>query len=60
MINNLEFKPKVGKITQSSFNEKRLKNYQHINTISKTNSKEDFDRIISYKNRKGDEEFTRI
>ena len=51
MINNLEFKPQVGKITQSSFNEKRLKNYQHINTISKTNSKEDFDRIISYKNR---------
>ena len=43
----------------SSYNLKDEKNYNFINKISRSESNNSFDKIITYKNRKGDSEYKR-
>lgn len=54
---NVGFKPYMNVV--SSYNLKGEKNYNFINKISRSESNNSFDKIITYKNRKGDSEYKR-
>ncbi|MFQ9298157.1 MAG: hypothetical protein ACLR4X_07015 [Clostridia bacterium] len=54
---NVGFKPYMNVV--SSYNLKDEKNYNFINKISRSESNNSFDKIITYKNRKGDSEYKR-
>ena len=54
---NVGFKPYMNVV--SSYNVKDEKNYNFINKISRSESNNSFDKIITYKNRKGDSEYKR-
>ena len=54
---NVGFKPYMNVV--SSYNFKDEKNYNFINKISRSESNNSFDKIITYKNRKGDSEYKR-
>ena len=56
MINISEFKPTYITTNEKDFSDKKIK---FVDSVTRTTSRYDIDREISYKNRRG-EEFTRI
>ena len=56
MINIKEFKPTYISSREKEFSNEPIK---FVKQVTRTSSRYDYDRVITYKNRKG-EEFTRI
>ena len=56
-MSNVEFKPYMNIV--SLYNTKNKSDYKFIDNISVSESNNSFDKIITYKNRKGDNQYKR-